>query len=78
MKEKTKNYKKICYYCLHNRPRKNDLCFTHKFYVKDVHNYTCSDFKLDDTMIRFFEEEKTEEDPELQFFYLNFNLYIYS
>jgi len=78
MKEKRKNYNKTCHFCLHNRPRKKDLCFIHKIYVKDTYTYTCSDFKLDDSMVRFLEEEKAEEEPELQFFYLNFNSYICS
>jgi len=73
---KQTEYIKNCYYCLHGRPKRNDLCSIHRIYVKDIHNHTCSDFLLDDTMTRVIEEVKAEEEGDQQFFYLNFNSYI--
>ena len=76
MEAKEKN-KRTCYYCIHGRPRKKDLCSVLKIYVSDVHNHTCEKFDADPIMIRM-EEQKSDEEGSKQFFYLNFNLYICS
>lgn len=75
---KQKEYKKNCYFCLHGRPRKNNLCAEHRIYIKDIHTHTCSEFLLDDCMVRVVEEVKVEEEGDIRFFYLNFNSYICS
>lgn len=74
---KYKDYIKNCYYCLHGRPKKNDFCAEHRIYIKDVHNHTCSEFKVDDSMTRYYEDDKNEEEGDHKFFYLNFNPYIW-
>jgi hypothetical protein len=77
MFKQKEEYIKNCYFCLHGRPRKNNLCSVHKIYVTDIQTYTCPEFLLDKWMIQD-EEPKAEEEGDQRFFYLNFNLYICS
>jgi hypothetical protein len=72
---KIKGYTKTCHFCMHNRPRKNNLCAIHRIHVSDVQTHTCEDFKVDIFMVSV--EEKAEDESEI-FFYLNFNSYICS
>jgi len=76
METKVKN-KQTCYYCIHNRPRKKDLCSIHGIYVSDIHAHTCENFEADPIMLRI-EDQKPDDEGSKRFFYLNFNLYICS
>jgi len=44
---------KVCYYCIHGRPRKNNLCSINKYLVKDVHTHTCDQYLPDKWLIDF-------------------------
>lgn len=70
---KNRDYIKNCHFCLHVRPKRNDLCSVHRIFIADIHSHTCSEFKLDECMVRILAEEVKSED-EGESCYLTFNL----
>ena len=63
METKLNDVKKVCYYCIHGRPLKKNLCSIHRYYVKDVYSHTCDQFSVDRWLV---EAEKRSKDEQPQ------------